>query len=561
MKILQSILKHIEFAAYLLAIWSFLVLFFEPVIGYYMNFVQVENITALANLVLLMLTILNRLIFAKTPGFQKLVVFDILMLVLGAMLFFYQAKFAVFFLLIRQTYFILQFFLVKFSDGKFSRWLSTNPPVVLMLSFATAIFIGSVLLMLPMSSNNNQVTPFVDALFTSTSATCVTGLTVVETGEHFSLIGQIIILILIQIGGLGIMTISTFFALILGQNINLKLRNVVTQAVGGTNTVNVFLLLKIIVWVTFSIEAVGALVLFLKFSTEYPLSQAVYQSIFHSISAFCNAGFSPIKGNLVGYLDSPIVSLTIPMLIILGGIGFSVIIDVSRHISYKDKARRLSLHSKIVLLTTISLIVLGFFAYFFFEYDKSMQGYSILRRLMASFFHSVSARTAGFNTLNMEQLYSPTVLFTIALMFIGASPGSTGGGIKTTTFALLVLSILSMLKGKRDMSLFKRRIHLENYHEAIVLTMLSVILVFGVVIVLMLTESQAFERIIFEAVSAFGTVGLSMGVTTQLTVAGKLLITMLMFIGRIGPLTMIYAFAIRKKHTSIKYAEETISIG
>ncbi len=561
LKYLQQLLKHIEFVAYLLAVWSFLVLFFEPVIGYYLDFGRVEFFTALANLVLLLLVILNRLLFGEVKGTQRIIVFDILMLVMGSLLMVYQTKFVIFFLLIRQTYFILQFLLFRFREGKVFRWLSGNPPVTLMLSFALVIFFGTILLMLPLASTQNRVTPLVDALFTSTSATCVTGLVVVDTGLHFSLFGQIIILLLIQIGGLGIMTISTTFALLLGQNISLKLKNVMNQVAGGSNTVNIFQLLKNTVLVTAVIEATGSFILFFQFSRDYPILRAIYLSVFHAVSAFCNAGFSPIRDNLVGYAGNAIVSLTIPMLIILGGIGFTVLIDLNRFIFYKDKVRKLSVHSKIVLSATLALIVLGFLAFFVLEFNSSMRGFSIAKRILSSFFQSVTTRTAGFNTVNMSILSKGSVLIAVALMFIGASPGSTGGGIKTTTFSLLALTVVSMIKGKRDLSVFRRKITIGNFREATALTMLSAGIVFFIVLLLMTIEPHTFDKILFEAVSAFGTVGLSMGITPFLTDAGKVLITILMYIGRIGPLTMIYAFSIRKKHTNINYAEETIAIG
>ncbi len=561
LKILRQILKNIEIIAYMLAVWSFLVLFFEPVIGYYMNFGRVEFYTAVANLLLLLLTIGNRLLFGEERGTQKIIIFDILMLAMGMLLLIYQAKFVIFVLLVRQTYFIIQFLLFRFSEGKVFRWLSSNPPVAVMLSFAMVIFLGTVLLMLPVSSNFNRVTPLVEALFTATSATCVTGLVVLDTGVHFSIFGQLVILLLIQIGGLGIMTISTFFALILGQNINLKLKNVMNQVVGGAKSVNVFQLLKNIVVVTLVIEVLGALILYIKFSQGVSLLRAIYLSVFHSISAFCNAGFSPISDNLASYADSAVVSLTIPLLIFLGGIGFTVLIDLNHFIFFKEKVRKLSLHTKIVLTTTAMLLALGFVTFLFFEYHGAMQDFPVQRRILSCIFQSVTTRTAGFNTIDISALSKATVLISLVLMFIGASPGSTGGGIKTTTFSLLALTVISMIKGRRDLSVFKRRIPLANFREATGLTMLSAVIVGSIVLVLLVVEPHPFEKVLFEAVSAFGTVGLSMGITADLTLLGKLLITLLMYIGRIGPLTMVYAFAIRNTRSNINYAEETIAIG
>jgi len=359
-KFFQQLLGYVESVAYLLAFWSLLVLFFEPVIGYYTNYTGVELYTALANLAVLGLAILNRVLYGEVRGTQKMIIFDIILLALGILLVFYNAKFVIFFLLIRQTYFILQYLLFRFSEGKLYRWLSNDPPITLIMSFAIAIFIGTILLMMPVSSAQNRVTPLVNALFTATSATCVTGLIVVDTGSYWSMFGQMVILILIQLGGLGIMTVSTVFALLLGRNINLKLKHVMTHMVGGSRAINIIALLKNIVLVTAVIEAIGAVLLFFKFSQVFPTQKAIYFSIFHSISSFCNAGFSTFSDNLMGFGSSIIVSLVVPLLIFIGGIGFTVIIDLGRFFFTGGKVKKLSLHSKIVLSASGILIVAGF---------------------------------------------------------------------------------------------------------------------------------------------------------------------------------------------------------
>jgi trk system potassium uptake protein TrkH len=559
--LIRKTLRQVEIAAYLLAIWSFLVLFLEPIIGFYTNYARVEFFTALANLVLLLLTILNRVLLGESKERHRILLFDVAMLILGSIFLVSQAKFVIFSLLIRQTYFILQYILFRAFEGKLYRWLTGNPPVTLMLSFLLVILFGAILLMLPVSSKLNTVTPFMDALFTATSATCVTGLVVVDTGTHFSFFGQMVILMLIQIGGLGIMTISTVFAIILGQRINLKLENIMYQVVGGSYAVNVFQLLKSIVLVTLVIESVGTLLLFARFAQDFQPMEALFLSLFHAVSAFCNAGFSPLGNNLVSYVDSLAVNLVITALIIAGGLGFSVIIDLQHHALKKDRARKLNLHTKIVLVTTAFLLVLGFTVFYLAEYNGAMRGFSIHRRILGSWFQSVTLRTAGFNTIDLSQIGKASVLISIVLMFIGASPGSTGGGIKTTSFAVLTLSVISLLKGKRHISVFKRRIHEYNFREATGLIMLSITIILVVLFFLMLVEPHAFDKLLFEAVSAFGTVGLTLGITPQLTVIGKLLITVLMYVGRIGPLTMIYAFSTRAKQININYAEEKIPIG
>jgi trk system potassium uptake protein TrkH len=559
--LIRKTLRQVEIAAYLLAIWSFLVLFLEPIIGFYTNYARVEFFTALANLVLLLLTILNRVLLGESKERHRILLFDVAMLILGSIFLVSQAKFVIFSLLIRQTYFILQYILFRAFEGKLYRWLTGNPPVTLMLSFLLVILFGAILLMLPVSSKLKTVTPFMDALFTATSATCVTGLVVVDTGTHFSFFGQMVILMLIQIGGLGIMTISTVFAIILGQRINLKLENIMYQVVGGSYAVNVFQLLKSIVLVTLVIESVGTLLLFARFAQDFQPMEALFLSLFHAVSAFCNAGFSPLGNNLVSYVDSLAVNLVITALIIAGGLGFSVIIDLQHHALKKDRARKLNLHTKIVLVTTAFLLVLGFTVFYLAEYNGAMRGFSIHRRILGSWFQSVTLRTAGFNTIDLSQIGKASVLISIVLMFIGASPGSTGGGIKTTSFAVLTLSVISLLKGKRHISVFKRRIHEYNFREATGLIMLSITIILVVLFFLMLVEPHAFDKLLFEAVSAFGTVGLTLGITPQLTVIGKLLITVLMYVGRIGPLTMIYAFSTKAKQININYAEEKIPIG
>lgn len=561
MNLIRKTLRQVEIAAYLLAIWSFLVLFLEPIIGFYTNYSRVEFFTALANLVLLLFTILNRVLFGESKEKRRILLFDVAMLILGSIFLVSQAKFVIFFLLIRQTYFILQYILFRAFEGKLYKWLTGNPPVTLMLSFLVVILFGTILLMLPVSSNQKIVTPFMDALFTATSATCVTGLIVVDTGTHFSFFGQMVLLLLIQIGGLGIMTISTVFALILGQRINLKLENIMYQVVGGSYAVNVFQLLKSIVLVTLVIESAGTLLLFARFAQDFQPMKALFLSLFHAVSAFCNAGFSPLGNNLVSYVDSFTVNLVITALIIAGGLGFSVIIDLQHHVLKKDRVRKLNLLTKIVLFTTAFLLVLGFTVFYLAEYNGAMQGFSIYRRILSSWFQSVTTRTAGFNTIDLSQIGKASVLVSIVLMFIGASPGSTGGGIKTTSFAVLTLSVISLLKGKRHISVFKRRIHEYNFREATGLIMLSITIILVVVFFLMLVEPHAFDKLLFEAVSAFGTVGLTLGITPQLTVIGKLLITVLMYVGRIGPLTMIYAFSTKTKQININYAEEKIPIG
>ncbi len=554
-------LKHIESVAYVLAGWSFLVLFLESIISHYVSYRSLEIVTALANILLLSLTILNNLFAPDKSSNNKVVVLDVAMLALGTVLFFYQVKFVIFFLLIRQTWFIVQYLLFRAFEGRLYQALTNNPPVSLMISFAFVILIGTVLLMLPAASVSGRVTPPVDALFTATSATCVTGLIVFDTGSYFSLFGQLVILALIQIGGLGIMTISTAFALIMGQRLTLKLESVMYSVMGKNTQFDLFQLIKSVVLVTAIIEISGAILLFFVFSASMNPAAAMYSSIFHSISAFCNAGFSLFQDSFISFGDNPLLNFTITSLIILGGLGFAVLIDLYRYVVKADKVRKLNLHSKIVLSASFILLLIGFVAIYWAEYHGAMQSFTISRRVMSSWFQSVTMRTAGFNTIDFSVINPATVLVSLALMFIGASPGSTGGGVKTTTFAVLLLSVSSMLRGRKELSLFNRKISLSNHREATSLITLAALIVFVVIFILLMVEGKAFDKIIFEAISAFGTVGLSMGITARLSIVGKLLITLLMYIGRIGPLTMIYALSLRKVQTRISFAEEKIAIG
>jgi trk system potassium uptake protein TrkH len=412
-----------------------------------------------------------------------------------------------------------------------------------------------------MSSVQNSVTRFQDALFTATSATCVTGLIVFDTGTHWSIFGQLVILFLIQVGGLGIMTVSTAFALILGQRLTLKIENIMYNVVGSNSQINVFRLLKNIVIVTFIIESIGAALLFIAFRAHYEPVRALYLSFFHSISAFCNAGFSLFNDSFVSYVSNPIINISVSLLIIIGGLGFTVIIDLYRFFFNRDKTRRLSLHSKLVLVISSGLLLTGFFGYFVSEYYYTMSGLSLTEKIMSSWFQSVTTRTAGFNTIDTSNLSSASILLTYLLMFVGASPGSTGGGIKTTTFGVLILTVSSLLQGRKDLTVFNRKIAWSNFRESVSVITVSMFIIFTVIFLLLLTEPFQFHEVVFESISAFGTVGLSMGITAELSSIGKILITLLMYLGRIGPLTLIYAFAIRRHNRRIDFAEEKLAIG
>ncbi|MBW6516266.1 MAG: TrkH family potassium uptake protein [Candidatus Cloacimonetes bacterium] len=440
--------------------------------------------------------------------------------------------------------------------------ITDNAAIFVLISFFIAIMIGTLLLLLPISTAEGNSTNFVGALFTSTSATCVTGLIVYDTGTHFTLFGQVIILLLIQIGGLGIMTISTSFAILTGQRLTFRGEKIMQSVFEERSRFDMLRLIRNIVLVTIIFEFIGAIFLYSAFSGRYDsTSNAVYSAIFHSISAFCNAGFSLNPDSFALYKSHIGINITMMLLIIFGGLGFSVLVDIKRNLLDKVRPVRFSLHTKLVLITTIALILLGFFLYFVSEYNHSMESFSLKERFFGSLFQSVTTRTAGFNTVDVTQFSKSSVFISVVLMFIGASPGSTGGGIKTTSFAVIILSVMAILSSNRDVIVFKRKISDNLIKRVMALIAISILLLFIIIFFLMLIEPFAFEHIMFEAFSAFGTVGLSMGITPYLSQTGRILITILMYFGRIGPLTFIFALSRAKVQTDYMYSEEKVSVG
>ncbi|WP_406676578.1 TrkH family potassium uptake protein [Moorella sp. ACPs] len=422
------------------------------------------------------------------------------------------------------------------------------------------IALGTLLLSLPIASQSGKPVPVIDALFTATSATAVTGLVTVDTQTTYSLFGELVILALIQTGGLGFMTLSTLVALLLGKRITLKERLVMQEAMNQLTVEGVVRLSKYVLIFTLFAEGLGALLLGIRFSSQMPLGQAIYFGIFHAVSAFCNAGFDLFSRSLVDYRGDLLVNIVITSLIISGGLGFSVVADIYTKRSWK----RLSLHSKIVIRTTLLLIVTATVIIFLLEYTntKSLAPLPLGEKILASYFQAVTPRTAGFNTLVIGDLRPVTLLFITILMFIGASPGSTGGGIKTTTFAAIAVAVWAIIRGNVDIEVFGRRLPRGTVLKALAIAAVSLLLVVTVTGILLITEQAEMQMVLFEVTSAFGTVGLSMGLTPKLTVTGKLLITATMFTGRVGPLTLAFAIAQRLGRQGIKhYPEERIIVG
>ncbi|GAB6086848.1 TrkH family potassium uptake protein [Alkaliphilus crotonatoxidans] len=439
-----------------------------------------------------------------------------------------------------------------------------EPTQVLVMGFGAIILMGAILLNLPIANVTGRSIGFVDALFTATSAVCVTGLAVVDTGTFWSPFGKTIILLLIQVGGLGFMTMATMVALFLGKKISLKERLVIQEALNQNSLAGLVRFTRYIVFGTFAIEGLGAFFLSFRFVPQFGFLKGIAYSIFHSISAFCNAGFD-IIGNgvsLMPYVKDPIVNFTVMLLIIVGGLGFSVLVDIILRRSFK----KISLHSKITLLSTGILILFGFLFFLLLEWSnpQTLGSLGFGGKLLAALFQSVTPRTAGFNTLNISQLTDASKLMTMIFMFIGGSPASTAGGIKTVTLGVLILTVISVIRGREDTEAFGKRIPRSIVNRSLTIGVVGILIVFGATMVLTVTERAfSFVEVLFEAVSAIGTVGLSMGITPDLSIVGKLLIIVIMFFGRLGPLTVAFALARqqRKNKGTVKYPEEKVMVG
>ncbi len=437
-----------------------------------------------------------------------------------------------------------------------------NPSAILVLGFSVIILIGTGLLSLPIATEDGKGLPFLDAFFTATSATCVTGLVVVDTADTFTMFGELSILAMIQIGGLGFMTFTTFLFIMLRKKISLKERLLLKEAFNASSTAGMVKIAKRIFIFTFVMEFLGGAVLAARFAYEMPVSKAIYYGFFHAISNFNNAGFDLMGGfrSLTEYVGDPVVVLVICTMIVTGGLGFIVINELYEY----HQTRRLSLHTKVVLSTTAVLLVGGAVLVFLFEYTnmKTMGTLTLPEKILGAVFHSVTPRTAGANTLPMADLTHGTLLLTIFLMFIGGGSGSTAGGIKVTTFTVLVAAIFRQLQGKEDVVLFKRRIVTETILKVMTLSLSGGFIVIAVTFLLSLTEKNYdFIVYLFEATSAFGTVGLSMGLTPELSVIGKVLIIITMFIGRVGIITIVFSIVKKTGRERYQYVKGNVMIG
>lgn len=435
-----------------------------------------------------------------------------------------------------------------------------SPSQLIALTFVGLILAGAVLLMLPIASTDGNSLSFVDALFTATSASCVTGLVVVDTGTYFSVFGQLVVIALIQLGGLGLVLFATLFSVVMRKKIDLQSRLNIQASLNQNELDGVVRMSLRIAKYTAAIEAFFGTVLALRFFPEYGL-KGIYFGYWHAVSAFCNAGFDLFGHyqSLTAFVGDPVVNLSICLCIILGGLGFAVMRDVLK----KRNFRQLKLHSKLVLTVTATLIVVGTAVIAFLEWHNpgTLGSLSGSDALWASFMQSVSPRTAGFNTIDMNALRIPTMIFIILLMFIGASPASTGGGIKTTTFALILLNISQVVRGRSECEIFGRRVGNDTIFQAFAITSMSMLWVVSATLLVTCLEDTSFLYALFEVVSAFATVGLSTGLSQHICTASKIILILSMYAGRVGFMTFALALTAQKPEKHIHYPKENIIIG
>lgn len=428
----------------------------------------------------------------------------------------------------------------------------------LALGFLITILMGTFLLMQPIASKAGIETPFIDALFTATSATCVTGLVIYNTLAHWTTFGHVVIILLIQIGGLGFMAMTILIAMGLKRKITLSDRLVIKEQFGQESLTGMVRWMRYIVLVTLGIEGIGAILLSTQLIPEYGIRKGIWYSVFHSISAFCNAGFDLFGDSLVPYQLNPVITLTIAFLIVIGGLGFGVYLDL-----FSRKKHQITLHTKLVLTITAFLLVSGTILFFFLEdgNPSTMQEMPLWAKWMAAFFQSVTTRTAGYYSIAQGGMYEVTAVLSIILMFIGGSPAGTAGGIKTTTFAVLLLSTRAQLKGQEKIEVFNRTISSDVVTRALTIIMLGLCWVIGLSFFISVTEGFAFITTLFETVSAFATVGLTIDLTPELSAISKALLSLTMYMGRVGPVTLAYALIKRRKPKDSVNAYGNVMVG
>jgi trk system potassium uptake protein TrkH len=442
--------------------------------------------------------------------------------------------------------------------------LGLSPAQLILLTFGGLILIGTLLLMIPVSTKGDKALSFVDALFMATSAICVTGLSTVSLEQNFTFIGQVILLLLIQVGGLGFMTLSTVVTLIIGRSMALKDRLIMQDMLDVSTQEELIGLIVDIIKYTFVIELWGGIILTIGFTLQdFELGKAFYYGFFHAISAFCNAGFALFDNSLESFATDPLIHVTVAILIILGGLGFPVLRELKFAAIKRKSFVLFSLHSKIVIVTTFFFLAGGTLFIFFGEFLHALDGYNLWEKIQISFFQSTTLRTAGYNTIPLANLNKYTVYVFILFMFVGAAPGSTGGGVKVTTFAILIQAVRASLTGRSQVEIFERRLSQATVVRSTALMILSIMITsFFIFIMMKLEPDKNFLSLSFETISAFGTVGLSLGITPYLSVGGKIALSILMFIGRTGPLTLVLAIGQRTQgRGQYEYPEGRVIIG
>ena len=443
---------------------------------------------------------------------------------------------------------------------------SYNPSQILVFGSALTILIGTLLLMTPYATESGEPLPPIDALFTSTSAVCVTGLVVRDTATTFSTFGELVILVLIQIGGLGLMTFTTLIAILLGKRISVKERLILREAMDQLNLEGIVKLVLYVLIISAVIEGIGSLLLALRWVPEWGWEKGIYYSIFHAVSAFNNAGFDLFGderqfSSLTLYAEDPLVNLIVISLVLLGSLGFVVILELMQY----RRARRLSLHSKLVLSVTGLVVLIGTALFLLFEWGNpsTLGPLSVPGKVLAGLFQMTATRTSGFLTLDAASFYPSTQFLMILLMFVGGAPNSTAGGIKVTTFAVMLLAVWGMMRGRDDVVVFHRRIPHRQVYKALTVTVMSLTVVVVVTVLLLVSGNNPahFLASLYEASSSFAINGSSLGLTSRLTAVEKILLILTMFAGRLGPVTLVYAISRRTTKPPFRYPEEQPLIG
>ena len=448
------------------------------------------------------------------------------------------------------------------------RWLRLKPTQYVLIGFAAIILTGAIILTLPISSRTGKATDFLTALFTATSATCVTGLVVVDTYTYWSSFGQWIILLLIQLGGLGFMSFATLFSLMLRRTISFSERLVIKETFNFFDTAGIVRTTRHILFGTLFFEGTGAVILSIRFAKDFGWAGGIRRGIFHAVSAFCNAGFDLMGGygefsSLTHYTGDIVVNLVVMSLVVIGGLGFFVWEDIARKRTLNLK--KLTLYSRLVLTVTVLLIAGGAAFFLFFEWDNpgTLGRLPTAQRLMAATFQSVTCRTAGFNTINQAALTPASAMLSMLLMFIGGASGSTAGGIKVGTFSVLILTAFSVARGRRSVTVYERSIGMDYVLRAVTIALIAFGLTVGGGILLTVSQHSSMQEALFECFSAFGTVGLTTGLTPALTAASRIYIILLMYFGRVGILTVTFSLAARLHGNpeAVLYPETRIMIG